>query len=141
MTMVRQEDGYEAKADQGPLAPRSRIAALGDAAGAVVGTAMGVAPHVLHHVGILAGAALVTGATGNAVFFVVGLLFSIPLLRRIHRRFRTWVAPAIAVLVFAAMYSVSAFIIGPAINSASENRPAAPTPTPSVVVDEHAAHH
>ena len=69
-----------------------------------------------------------------------GLLFSIPLLRRIHRRFRTWVAPGIAVVVFAAMYSVSALVIGPAISGSSETGPTAPAPTPTVV-DEHAVHH
>lgn len=50
----------------------------------------------MHHIGILAGAALVTGTTGNLVFLLVRLIFSVLLLRRIHRRFNTWVAPAIA---------------------------------------------
>ena len=140
MTMLEQAGGPEATADHPTKPHRSRLARLGETVGAVFGTAMGIAPHVLHHVGILAGAALVTGATGNVVFFVVGLIFSIPLLRRIHRRFRTWVAPAIAVLVFAAMYSVSAFVIGPAIGGSTDSGPPAVSPTPTVV-DGHSEHH
>lgn len=136
-----------------PASPRPRLAAVRDTAGAVLGTVMGVLPHVLHHIGLLAGAALVTGTTGNVVFLAVGLLFSLPLLRRIHRRFRTWVAPAVAVGVFTALFSVSAFVIGPALSGSA--RPAVtPTVTPAVpsapaapsaprgpTVDGHAGHH
>lgn len=122
------------------LRPRTRTAAVRDAAGAVLGTVMGIVPHVMHHVGILAGAVLVTGATGNAVFFVIGLLFSIPLLRRIYRRFGTWLAPAAATAVFAGMFSLSAFVIGPALTGApsAETPPVSP---PQTIVDEHSGHH
>ena len=109
---------------------------------AVVGGIMGLLPHLLHHVGLLGGAVLVTGATGNVVFAVLGLLLSLPLLRRLYRRFRTWKAPAIALAVFALMFSLSAFVIGPAISSTGDSgddpQPPAPTsPTPSPTVDEH----
>lgn len=95
---------------------KSWLAAARDAVGALVGAILGLVPHVLHHVGLIAGAAFVTGVGGNALFFGVGLVFSIPLLRRLYRRFRTWRAPAIAVAVFAAVFSFSAFVIGPAIS-------------------------
>ena len=113
--------------DPAPAA-RSRLKVIRDGAGAVVGVVLGLAPHVFHHIGLLAGAALITGATGNALFYVVGLALSIPMLRRLHRRFRTPWAPAIAVAVFTGLFSLSAFVIGPAISDTSES-PARPTPT------------
>lgn len=92
---------------------------------------------MLHHVGLIAGAAFVTGASGNALFFLIGLVFSIPLLRRLYRRFRTWRAPAIAIAVFAAVFSFSAFVIGPAI-SGDPDPSDTPTPQePSPSPDQH----
>lgn len=87
----------------------------------------------------LAGAALVTTSGGNLLFGAVGLLLSVPLLRRLYRRFGTWKAPAIGVALFTVMFSLSAFVIGPAIsgNSPTETpEPASPT-TPT----EHTTHH
>lgn len=119
---------------------RGKLAAIWDTVGAVIGVVMGLVPHVLHHIGLIAGAALVTGAGGNALFFVVGLVFSIPLLRRLYRRFRTWRAPAIAVAVFAALFSLSAFVIGPALtgSSTSGDGPSPPSQTPA---PDHSDHH
>jgi hypothetical protein len=76
---------------------------------------------------------------GSLLFAVVGLLFSVPLLRRLYRRFGTWKAPAIALALFAVMLALSAFVIGPAIrNQAPADSPApVRTPTPS----DHSAHH
>lgn len=56
------------------------------------GVVLGVLPHVLHHVGPLAGAALLTGAGGTALFAVIGFMLTIPLLLR----FGSWIAPAVA---------------------------------------------
>jgi hypothetical protein len=108
------------------------------AVSAAIGAVMGLLPHVLHHVGLLAGAALVTGVAGNLLFGAVGLLLSIPLLRRLHHRFGTWKAPAIAVALFAMMFALSALVIGPAISDDAD-QPDVPvrTPTPS----EHDSHH
>lgn len=89
---------------------------------------MGLAPHVLHHVGLLAGTALVAGSGGTALFAVLGLVASVPLLLRLRRRFGTWKAPAVGLAVFAGMFALSAFVIGPAINgefgAASPSAPA-----------------
>lgn len=105
---------------------------------AFVGSLLALVPHVLHHVGLLAGAALVTGAAGNVVFGVLGLLFSIPFLRRLYRRFHTWRAPAIALAIFAVLFSLSAFVIGPAISGGSP----AKSPGPSQEhPGDHASHH
>jgi hypothetical protein len=87
------------------------------------GVVTGIAPHVLHHVGPLAGTALVAGAGGQLIFGVVGLVATVPLLRRLHRRFGTWIAPAIALVVFGVVFSFSAFVIGPRISRTTEEAP------------------
>lgn len=131
--------------------PRSRLRAIRDVTGAVLGTVLGIAPHVLHHIGLLAGAALITGGSGNALFYVVGLALSVPMLRRLHRRFHTPWAPAIAVAVFTGLFSLSAFVIGPAISGTDDPAPTSPTnpgpsnpspsnPSPSPTGD-HTDHH
>lgn len=80
------------------------------------GAVIGLLPHVLHHVGPLAGAALLAGAAGTALFAAIGFVAAIPFLLRLHRRFATWRAPALALAVFVAMFSLSSFVIGPAIS-------------------------
>lgn len=119
-------------------APRSRLAAIRDTIGAVVGAILGLVPHVLHHIGLIAGAALITGAAGNTLFFIVGMVFSIPLLRRLHRRFASWWAPAIAVAIFAGLFTLSATVIGPAITGESGSDTPTPTQTPA---PGHNGHH
>ena len=127
-----------ATADETPRR-RGVLATAWSAVTAVVGGIMGLLPHLLHHVGLLGGGVLVTGATGNLVFAVLGLVLSLPLLRRLYRRFGTWKAPALALAVFTLMFSLSAFVIGPAINNdtPSPDRPPVQTPGP----DEHEGHH
>ena len=97
----------------------SRLRSVWNAIVGVIATIVGLAPHVLHHVGLLAGVALVTGTGGTILFGLVGLAASVPLLVRLHRRFHTWRAPAIALAVFAAMFSLSSFVIGPALSDKS----------------------
>ena len=120
---------------------RGVLATAWSAVTAVVGGIMGLLPHLLHHVGLLGGAVLVTGATGNVLFAVLGLVFSLPLLRRLYRRFDSWKAPALALGVFALMFSLSAFVIGPAISNddPSPDRDRTPVQTPDP--DEHEGHH
>lgn len=84
------------------------------------GAVLGAAPHVLHHVGPLAGAALLAGAGGTALFGAAGFVASIPFLLRLKRRFRTWVAPALATAVFAGMFTLSTLVIGPALAGRGE---------------------
>lgn len=102
---------------------------------AVWGGFIGLLPHVLHHVGPLAGAALLAGATGRVLFAAIGFVAAIPFLRRLYHRFGTWRAPAIALAVFAAMFSLSSFVIGPAISG--DDSPA----RPGIEEDGHAQHH
>lgn len=108
-----------------------------NAAGTALTGLLGLAPHVLHHIGLFAGAFLVTGATGNILFGLVGLLLSVPFLLRLYRRHRTWKAPAIAVAVFVAVFSLSAFVVGPAITGSSGGS----QPTSPSTPDQHAEHH
>ena len=94
-----------------------------------VGLVVGLLPHVLHHIGLLAGTALVAGSGGTALFGALGLLASIPMLVRLYRRFGSWVAPVLGLLVFAAMFSLSAFVIGPAISGSGGEVVPGPEPT------------
>lgn len=121
-------------------ASRGNLKAIWETIGAAIGVVMGLIPHVLHHIGLIAGAALITGAAGNLLFFALGLLLSIPLLLRLYRKFRSPWAPAIAVAIFAALFSVSAFVIGPAItgDSSPAKAPTAPSQTPTA---NHSKHH
>lgn len=108
--------------------------------GAVLGTAMGLAPHLLHHVGLLAGTALLAGVGGTVLFGVLGLVAMLPMLLRLRRRFSSWWAPGIAVAVFAAMFAVSTFLIGPALRA--DVSPHEPGPAPSTPsTQDHSRHH
>jgi hypothetical protein len=77
----------------------------------------------------------VTGVGGNLVFGALGLFLSMPMLR-LYRRFGTWKAPTVAVAVFAFMFSLSAFVIGPAISGTDQQEPA-----PNQIDPEHSEHH
>jgi hypothetical protein len=100
-----------------------------------LGGVVGLAPHALHHIGPLVGTALVAGAGGTALFGVLGLVASVPMLIKIRRRFSNWWAPAIALGAFTAMFLFSSFVVGPLISA-----PDAPT-APGVSQVDHAAHH
>ena len=99
------------------------------------GGLIGLLPHVLHHIGPLAGAALLAGTAGTLLFAVIGFVAAIPFLVRLYRRFGTWRAPAIALTIFVAMFSLSSFVIGPAISG--DEGPA----RPGVEQGGHAQHH
>jgi hypothetical protein len=86
----------------------------------------GVAPHVLHHVGPLAGAALLAGFGVKAIFFALGLVLSLPMLRSLYRRFGTLVAPAVAVVAFAAVFTFSSLVIAPRLTGSDSSPPATP---------------
>ena len=105
-----------------------------NAATGAIGVVLGLAPHVLHHVGVLAGTALVAGSGGTALFGALGLVLSVPMLLRLHRRFGNWTAPAIGLAVFTAMFALSTWVIGPAISGSGDAGPSRPT------VD-HSTHH
>jgi hypothetical protein len=103
---------------------------------ALWGGFIGLLPHVLHHVGPLAGAALLAGAGGQALFAAIGFVAAVPFLLRLHRRFGSWRAPAIALAVFAAMFTLSSLVIGPAISGGDTK-----TPPGVEQPSDHASHH
>ena len=113
-----------AAANSGQRGGQPRRRTFRDGLTGVLGGVVGLAPHALHHVGLLAGTALVAGSGGTALFGAVGLLASVPMLRRLQRRFGTWRAPALGLALFAVMFAVSAFLIGPAISSDDATPPA-----------------
>ena len=96
---------------------------------AFFGAVTGVAPHVLHHVGPLAGAALFAGFGGQVLFFVLGLALSAPLLLKLYRRFGTLIAPAVAVVAFAAIFTFSSVVVAPRLTGTEES-PATPIEQP-----------
>jgi hypothetical protein len=81
----------------------------------------------------------VAGAGGTALFGVLGFAASIPMLLRLRRRYRSWWAPALALLIFAAMFALSAFVIGPAISGGDAG--GAPADSPAPTGTEHTGHH
>ena len=109
-------------------------AALGTAGAAV----MGAAPHVLHHVGPLAGAALLAGATGRLLFGALGFLLAIPLLRRMRRRTGSWRVPGALLAAMAARFTLSSFVLGPALAGEGDEDD---TPPAGVTPSEHESHH
>lgn len=115
---------------------QGRLHALWHTVVGAVGLITGLLPHVLHHIGLLAGTAVVAGSGGTVLFGALGFLASIPMLVRLYRRFGSWIAPAVGLLVFGAMFSLSAFVIGPAISGTATD----PTPGPVPTVDHTGDH-
>ena len=130
----------------GHVAPQPRpglrqrtVALLSSAVSAV----LGLLPHVLHHVGPLAGAALLAGTAGTLLFGAIGLVAAVPFLLRVHRRCGNWRVPAALLALFAVMFSISAFVIGPAItgsDDASSNQ-SSPSESAPTLPEGHDAHH
>ena len=95
--------------------------------GAIAGVGaalLGAAPHLLHHAGPFAGAALLAGATGKMLFGALGLVLAIPVLRRLRTRTGSWRAPGAALPLMAALFTVSTVVIGPALTG--DDEPVAP---------------
>jgi hypothetical protein len=105
----------------------------------VVAAISGIAPHVLHHVGPLAGTALLAGAGGTVLFGLAGFALSVPMLLRLRRRFRSWVAPGVASLVFLVVYLFSALVVGPMVTASPAGANVEPTSTP--LASGHDEHH
>lgn len=102
-----------------------------------VAAVLGVAPHVLHHAGPLAGAALLAGTAGTLLFGALGLLAAVPMLLRVRRRTGSWHISAGLLALFAAVFALSTLVIGPALTGSEGSDSAAPATTPS----SHTEHH
>jgi hypothetical protein len=84
-----------------------RLRAWWSALVGAIGVVVGLAPHVLHHVGLLLPRCR---WRGRLRLFGV-LVTSVSAASAAAAAFRTWWAPAIGLAVFAAMFSVTAFVI------------------------------
>ena len=103
---------------------------------------LGAAPHLLHHVGPLAGAALLAGASGRLLFGVLGFAAAVPMLRRMRRRTGSWRIPAGALSVMVGLFALSSFVLGPAITGGGgddrpSDVPATTVPAPRGHDDHH----
>jgi hypothetical protein len=77
-----------------------------------IGWTAAMAPHILHHAGLLFGAALVAGATGTLLFGTIAVILMVPMLLRLHRRTNSWIAPAGMVTLMVVMFSVARLMMG-----------------------------
>ena len=104
---------------------------------------MGALPHVLHHVGPLAGAAIVAGTTGTIVFGLAAFVLTVPLLVRVRRHCGSWRQPAMLFVIFVAVWSMSTWVVGPWIQEQLADDPPAQQDGPSdpVSEEEHEEHH
>lgn len=138
------EDHVEQGAPAEPVIPRRSVLGRAQlAASSALAMVLGLAPHVLHHVGPLAGAALFAGAAGSLLFGALGLVAAIPFLLRVHRRCGNWRVPGALLASFAVMFSLSTFVIGPAMGGSDSNNTSskgAPTGAPAQP-SGHEAHH
>ena len=122
--------------------PRGVIGRLRLLLSSVVAGVLGVAPHVLHHAGPLAGAALFAGVGGTLLFGALGLVAAVPMLLRMRRRTGGWRAPAAALTLFAVLFSVSSFVIGPAITGGDDEPESRPPSAPANTTQNgHDGHH
>jgi MFS family permease len=100
------------------------------AAGSLAAGALGAAPHVLHHAGPFAGAALLGGAAGSLLFGALGFALALPLLVRLRRRSGSWRLPVALLGLFAAVFALATLVVQPALSDddspASQRTPGAP---------------
>jgi hypothetical protein len=125
-------------------APRTRRERMAGLVSSVVAALLGIAPHVLHHAGPLAGAALLAGTGGALLFGAIGLVAAIPFLLRVHRRCGNWRVPGALLALFAIVFSISTFVIGPVISgeSSGTSTPTNTQTTPGAPAkEEHDEHH
>jgi hypothetical protein len=99
---------------------------------------MGLAPHVLHHAGPLAGAALVGGVTGSLLFGAIGFVLAVPFLLRLRRRCGGWRVPGAVLAVMVVVFTISTFVVGPAISGGGESTGSTTAPATG---SGHMGHH
>jgi len=71
-----------------------------------VGAVSGMAPHLVHHAGLIAGTAFVSGVFGGLLFALLGVAVMSPMLLRLRRRTGSWRLPGAALGMFAAMFAL-----------------------------------
>ncbi|SEH16177.1 hypothetical protein [Thermoleophilum album] len=112
------------------------------AVSAAAAAVLGALPHLLHHVGPLAGAALFAGAGGTFLFGALGFLAAIPFLLRLRRHCGGWKVPGLALAAMVVTFAVSTLVIGPALaGDDADERPPASAPSEPAEPTGHEAHH
>ena len=129
-----------------PAAPRHGLVRVRTTLAALGAAVLGAAPHVLHHAGPLAGAALLAGISGKLLFGALGFLLAIPLLNRLRSRHDSWAVPVGVLAVMAAVFTFSSLVIGPTLadsggGSTTPTTNSVPSVPPGVSPAEHEAHH
>ena len=115
----------------------SRTRAAAATGGAAI---LGAAPHVLHHVGPLAGAALLAGVGGRLLFGALGFLLAVPMLVRMRRRSGSWRLPGGLLALMAVVFTASTLWLGPAL--AGDEQPERDRTAPADRTGaEHDSHH
>lgn len=109
----------------------SKLATVRRAVASAAAGVLGAAPHVLHHVGPIAGAALLAGTAGKLLFLVIGFALMLPMVMKMRRHSGSWRAPLIALALFSAVFAFSTFVVGPLVAGDDD------TPT----AEEHEVHH
>lgn len=122
------------------LRPVRRLRVATASFGAAV---LGATPHVLHHAGLLAGAAIFAGLGGKLIFAALGVVAAIPLLLKMRRRSGSWRRPAAALALFATLFALSSFVVAPALTGARSDHQQSPPASapPGVDSDLHHQHH
>jgi len=69
------------------------------------------------------------------LFGALGFLATIPMLIKLHRRFSSWWAPAIALSLFAVTFVISTVVVGPLISGRGD------PVSPGVSEIDHGTHH
>src|SRR3954447_6550255 len=129
-----------------PAAPRHGLDRVRTTLAALGAAVLGAAPHLLHHAGPLAGAALLAGISGKLLFGALGFLLAIPVLNRLRRRHDSWAVPVGVLAVMAAVFTFSSLVTGPPLadsggGSTTPTTNSVPSAPPGVSPAEHEAHH
>src|SRR5680860_141714 len=137
--MSPRRPGFPSRAAERPsLLRRVRLVASGVAA-----AFLGLLPHILHHAGPLAGAALFAGVGGSLLFGAIGFIAAIPFLVRMKRHCGSWHRPLATLVLFAAVFLLSTFVVGPALTG-DDSDGAKPSATPAerpAAPSAHEQHH
>ena len=141
MSTTALDSSVRRTAPNGPV--RATLRRVQVVASGALAALLGLAPHVLHHVGPLAGAALFAGTGGSLLFGAIGFVAAIPFLLRVHRRCGNWRVPGALLALFAVMFSISTFVIGPAISGSDSSSSSSKSPPTSAPAQPsgHEGHH
>ena len=80
-----------------------------------------------------------SGIAGSLLFGAIGFALAIPFLLRLRRKSGSWRLPGAVLAVMVAVFSLSAFVVGPAITGSDDDGRSSPASQPTPAGPE--AHH